>query len=683
MWLRSEKKERHLLSPTIGQSRSNRSTIKKTTPSSSGQRTGAKINGSWKQVIKRDVARNGLKKLKTLENLPVQTSKTLQSSKVLRVIKRDASKNETVPVQNGKKINPSRVLKDNTYFSRSMQKSTSAVRTRTNVNRECIPQAKAPDKLSPLRPKSLFVNRIESKKTQPSPCRRSTIEEDKIVNNSKNQALHRTLYPSIVNENIIRDNNNGNILRSNINNNSLNSRENRPITCDSRNSKSLTKNNNYTVTTPRKSTRLEKSERSAVMNGSPSRKVRQMPKRPINQTVPNTTRLRLSTKRHNSNDAKPTPPNLDADVPKMENKGAEVPTAEIVANDWVAVVDQDMTMYEKDLDKFVESDCVASGEESDYDIATDQRLGNSQFCLSEERLNNCITIENENFVKIKPPIDQNKEAINKVFGRCNSLDRKITCKERNNDVKCRKLSTLRKNLNENRGAKRRSSAIELNRSYSVTRTDESLRRVSCDRILNVKNYEAVEINITTSDGNTQRLPTFDEMDVQSIENDEDKIEFYKFPPKEKHSEIDQNLNIPDKLDINLTEADLFYQKAKISPNGGCINEDSDNNGNLSNCEDVLRTIEQPDFISMLTEAREEDINDNINDDKIARKRWSNCGIPEEDDVFSSCNKQDNSLINTRTAIERLEALSDLQLQPTSFLADISQSLAAAGDGWVL
>ncbi|XP_077288864.1 uncharacterized protein LOC143913131 [Arctopsyche grandis] len=690
MWLRSEKKERHLLSPAIGQSRSNRSTIKRTSPSTSSQRASAKVNGSWKQVIKRDVARNGLKKLKTLESLPVQTVKTIQTSKVLRVIKRDPPKtepkSEVLPVPNGRKMSASRVLKDNTYFSRNMQKSTSTIRTRTNV-RESMPQVKTPDKLSPLRPKSLFVNRIEAKKSQP--CGRGITEEEKIQKivegNSKEQLLHRSLYP---NENLIKENN-GNILRSNFNNNTLSLRENRPISCDSNNSKGhglIRNNNNYSISSPRKSTRLEKSERSTVVNGSPCRKARQMPRRPISQTVPNSPRPRISARRQNSNDNKPTLRNTEVNTSKMEDKGIEVPTAEIV--DWVAVVDPDLTMYEKDLDKCVESDCVLSGEESDCDAAV---LESSQFCLAEDRLNTYMTIDNENFVKIKTNVDQHKEAINKVFGRCNSLDRKPTVsKDKLNDAaKCRKLSTLRKSLSDSRGAKRRSSAIELNRTYSVAKAEENLRRVSCERLLSVsKSCEGEDVN---GNNDVPRLASLEEMDIQPSDNEDDK-QFYK-TVDELNIETEEMLklksavrsirfNSPDQFEQ--TSIDYTYDKVKTTIDEASLTRDSqidDTVGSLTSCEDVLRTIEQPDFISMLAEAGVEDINDNSG--RGLHKRWSNCGLPEdEDEVFSGYEKQENSIINTRTAIERLEALSDLQLQPTSFLADISQSLAAAGDGWL-
>lgn len=547
MWLRSEKRERHLLSSSLGPVRSSRGSGKRGTVAPGPSKTGA----TWKQAIKRDIARNGIKNItKSVESIAPKTIGAAKSN-----------------------------VKDKCIFTKSMEKGAIGVRCsqRMNANsRGTSPQAKLNgEKITPLRPKGLFVNRLESKKTQ---VKSTNIKSD--CNNK--EMLNGTLCSRLVNGNAsnicVRNGQSDKVIgftRSAMTCKTTKSvlgskdeRENRVVN-DNAKQNGVVRSGQSFLPSPRKSRRLEKSERSTGVNGSPSRKVRQLPKRPISQTVPTT--KKIAVKRHSSTDVAKT-----NDI--VKETSPEVPTAELVASDWAAIVDQEMTMYEKELGKLSDLEQMTS-EESD----SEANVSDTNLCLPDDRLNEFITIESSQFVEIKT--DSAKD-----FTRCSSVDRKsftIDINDRGN-TKSRKLSTsVRKsivNIDCNKATKRRSSAIELTRSYS---SKDNMRRVSCEKlseaVVKIMNADIAEID--------------EQLDVSAFES------FQKLPVLNLSSDDLEELTVKKSaLRISVDLSPVIDELDKVRLGKAIVDDVLDQSEQiLASCASVLQGIEQPDFISMLDE----------------------------------------------------------------------------------
>lgn len=458
----------------------------------------------------------------------------------------------------------------------SQHKDSLTMKTRTNGIRGAT--IKRPEKSTPLKPKGIYAN-IENKKVIKKPN-----------TNACKDFETRSLYPKIVNGNtpngIKMPFRNGVMCKTNrtcaystnrslsdvktINNNNNSSTIKSEV---------LRKNVTTCLVSPRKSRRLEKCERSNIVNGSPSRKVRQLPpKRVLSQSISAPpAKSRIISKRNSScsETVKVTNENVTISI---EPKSVEVPTVELAANDWVSIVDHDMTMYEREIGKLSELDLLTS-EESDSDV------NDNNLCMQTDRLDQFMTIDNET--------DFRTTEIKRDYSR--SIDKNGI------NTRCRKISThIQK-------AKRRTFSTE---------AAGSMRRTSCDISEETMDIR-LSFEITTEDIHNM-IPTLNEMECMVA--------------KTKMNRLQESDNDDQEMRTSMQE------------------EDSAQLANL------LQGLEQPDLVSML--AAEE----------------GDCSM-----LGSSESGDDDS---QRTAIERLEALSDLQLQPTSFLADISQSLAAADHQWV-
>lgn len=558
MWLRSEKRERHLLTTAIGSSRSNRGAIKRTA-ACAGQRTSA-----WKQAIKRDVVRNNLKNLTNIESLPIQPGKN-----VLQTLKKCG---DPLNGQAERVAALSKTTKSPTFAA--LQKSVATVATRESVR-----QAKMTDKLSSLHVKT-FVNKNKTRK--------KPVETEKITTAKAIDGKHSDT--KLTNGDAAAANGNLSPTR-------------------------MVKGPNGCSSSPRKSIRLEKSEKLSVVNNSPSRKARQMPRRSINQIV--SINSCLVSKCHKT--VKPAV----ASPPTIKDKSVQVPSAEAFANDWSTIVDQEMTMYEKDSDKF-----NPSNEESDTEAAIDHSFS-APNCLSEERLNTFVSIPDVESLTQTKIIEESLELCSER--RCSSLDRKSVT-DKNKNLRDKRSSSLRKEYGETKPVKRRSSAIEFHRSCSAVKTEISLRRLSCD-----KNWKKSETDATSEKTN------------------------------KTYSKLRAKTTIAYNTQEKVPRSDDILQNNQVKELRGII----------ANCEEALQSFDQPDFISIFNDAIEAS---RTIDEQTAS--WQTSTFSEEEELAFANLKQDGMQLSTRSAIERLEALSDLQLQPTSFLADISQSLAATEDGWV-
>lgn len=146
------------------------------------------------------------------------------------------------------------------------------------------------------------------------------------------------------------------------------------------------------LSSPRKSRRLEKGEKSASVNSSPIRKVRQIgiqATKPLAESVL-TPASRLSSATGSKS--------LEFDRKRTENKIPTVPTPEHAAGDWSSLVDPDVTMYEghPETGTYVDLGGFPTPKTSDEDDSdanvSDVNPDSADLCLPGDCLNDFMAI---------------------------------------------------------------------------------------------------------------------------------------------------------------------------------------------------------------------------------------------------------------------------------------------------